>query len=53
MYVYSVCSVPHTMESPKLSERVFHAGAHLLSHEDMSNEEVIRCITLWIQNTEV
>ena len=37
---------------PKLSGRVFHASAHLLSDEDMSNE-VIRCITLWIQNTEV
>ena len=41
------------MESPKLSERVFHTCAHLLGDEDMSNEEVIRHITSWIQNTEV
>ena len=33
--------------------RVFHAGAHLLSDEKMSNEEVVRCITSWIQNTEI
>ena len=32
---------------------MFHACAHLLSDEDMSNKEVIRHITSWIQNTEV
>ena len=41
------------MELPKLSKRVFHAGAHLLSDEKMSNEEVVRHITSWIQNTEI
>ena len=41
------------MELPKLSKRVFHACAHLLSDEDMSNEEVIRHIISWIQNKEV
>ena len=41
------------MELPKLSERVFQTGAHLLSDEKMSNEEVVRCITSWIQNTEI
>ena len=38
---------------PKLSERVFDTGAHLLSDKKMSNEEVVRCITSWIQNTEI
>ena len=38
---------------PKLSKRVFHTGAHLLSDEKMSNKEVVRCITSWIQNTEI
>ena len=32
---------------------MFHAGAHLLGDEDMSNKEVVRCITSWIQNTEI
>ena len=41
------------MELPKLSDRVFHTGAHLLSDENMSNEGVVRCITLMIQNTEI
>ena len=41
------------MELPKLSERVFHTGAHLLSDKKISNEEVVRHITSWIQNTEI
>ena len=33
----------------KLPEQFFHAGVHLLGHPDRSNEEVIRCITSWVQ----
>ena len=40
-------------ESPKLTERIFHASAHLMQDDDMTNEEVVRHITSWLQNTEV
>ena len=41
----------HNTDSPKLQERFFHDGTHLLGHPDRSNEEVIRRITSWVQTT--
>ena len=40
----------HMMESPKLTEQSFHAGTHLLIDKDMPIQEVVRKITLWVQN---
>ena len=40
-------------ESPKLSERIFHMCTHLMGDQDITNEEVVRRVTSWLQNTEV